>query len=145
MFLGHCIFTWTIFSTTYYYFFFLYQKKKSATPGEKEMCLAISANNSFFFHTVILLHSIYSSKSSLNATTKKTKGRIVCNWLSQGKRLTKISQTLSFEKKYTKYKRNGQISWHKNLIKITSPITNGQGFNKYIIHPIFDFLHFSFP
>ena len=36
-------------------YFYVLPTKKSATPGEKEMCLAISANNSFFFHTVILL------------------------------------------------------------------------------------------
>ena len=48
-------------------YFYVLPTKKSATPGEKEMCLAISANNSFFFHTVILLYSICSRKSSLNA------------------------------------------------------------------------------
>ena len=48
MFFGHCIF----FLLDYFY---VLPTKKSATPGEKEMCLAISANNSFFFHTVILL------------------------------------------------------------------------------------------
>ena len=46
--------------------------------------------------------------------------------------------------KHTISKRNKLLSWHKNLTRITSLITNVRNFDRNMISQSFYFLHFSF-